>query len=108
MTELITLDYLVLDKMLDDMESIETILSMLNHPEFGGLARNEGQLFTPREVEVSLRRLIAAGLIWRMYWEQPKGPWHIFNAPSADIDDDWFDLTEPGRAISLEWQARQA
>ena len=67
MTELITLDYLVLDKMLDDMESIETILSMLNHPEFGGLARNEGQLFTPREVEASLRRLIATGLIRRMY-----------------------------------------
>ena len=108
MTELITLDYLVLDKMLDGMESVETILSMLNHPEFGGLPRNEGQLFTPREVEASLRRLIAVGLIRRMYWEQPRGPWHIFNAPSADIDDDWFDLTEPGRAISLEWQARQA
>ena len=43
MSELITLDYLVLDKMLDGMQSVETILSMLNHPEFGGLARNDGQ-----------------------------------------------------------------
>jgi hypothetical protein len=107
-TKLSTIDYLVLDKMLDDMESIETILSMLNHPEFGNLSENHGRLFTDGEVEASIRRLLTLRLVKRMDWEQPKGPWHIFDSPSANIADDWFDLTEQGRSISLDWQKRQS
>jgi hypothetical protein len=105
-TELSTLDYYVLDAMMDLIQSVETIVGSLNHPEFGWAKKQAP--FTRELVGEIVIRLVSAGLVERfMRDEMSRGSL----IPHQDvvrgtIGGDWFGLTKLGRATCEDWQDR--
>jgi hypothetical protein len=88
-----SIDRFVLSALLDNAESVETILD-----------NQGGAAFHSDDVVSSLRRLIAIGLVDRVEFNQENKTWSRFKEVSADIQKDWFDLTEPGRTRAVEQQ----
>jgi hypothetical protein len=94
MTEMPILDRkckIVLQSLLDDTESIETILD--NHPLF--LELNNGKLITTEEVEAALITLVSANLVETTKWDSKIERFVVTEI--AFTREHWFRLTSQGR-----------
>jgi hypothetical protein len=100
-------DYVVLDAIADDLESLEIILSRVNHPEFGWQGLHGNVEFTRAEVVAALFRLIRDGLAEACsYSERDRalvnlGPRVL---PSGELDEHWFVITPHGRMAHEAWK----
>ena len=107
MRELTVREYFVMGPLLDDIESVETILTLVNHPDVFAMKDMKRESFSAAEVKTILKRLTADGLVKRVAFDQQKKTWKVFHNTSRNIQNDWFDLTERGRSISLQWLEKQ-
>jgi hypothetical protein len=92
--ELSSVDHFVLNALLDDVESAESILVHGELPD---------SPFTTEEVEESLRRMLLAGLVVRVEFDQESKLWQKFDDYKKH---EWFDLTEEGRSVALQNSAK--
>lgn len=96
----------------DDVESVESVLSLLNKPGNDGFTLEWGRCFAREEVEGGLRRLIRLG--WAVPYS-PLGPEGRLSPMDKAaifgmhcIDSLWFGLTEEGRRHHNIWAQTQA
>ena len=91
----------------DDIESIETILRMLNHPYESSWRATRGAAFTEQEVRTALTSLIAAGLVRPCAERPPSGECGPILASHIDTEyrwaDLWFHLEMAGREAVHRW-----
>jgi hypothetical protein len=93
-SELTIIDCFVLNSLLDDVESADSI----SGPYEGVPSR-----FTVQEIEESLKQLVASRLVERVEFDQKSKTWERF----ADYKKShWFDLTKEGRAVALQSSAK--
>ena len=93
-SELNSVDYFVLNALLDDIESADSIFG-----HWEGVSSRP----TLQEIEESLQKLIAHRLVDRVEDNQETKTWDRF---SDYKKDHWFDLTEKGRAVALQNSAK--
>ena len=92
--ELTSVDYFVLNALLDDVENADSIFG----PYEGVPSR-----FTVQEIEESLKKLVASRLVERVEFDQESKTWERF----ADYKKGhWFDLTKEGRTVALQSSAK--
>ena len=100
-------DYVVLDAIADDLESIEIILNRVNNAEFGWRELHRNAEFTRDEIVSSLFRLIRDGLAEACSYSEPDralvslGPRVL---PSNELDEHWFVITPHGRMAHASWE----
>lgn len=91
----------------DDIESIDTILRLLNHPYESSWRATRGAAFTEEEVRVALKPLIAAGLVTPCAERLPSG--ECGPIPASHVGTEypwaalWFHLEPTGREAVHRW-----
>lgn len=100
------IDYLVLDSLADDIESLEQILPSVERAvTLWRIDPSDGH-FTRSEIILSLTRLVAEKLIEALALN-PDGrsmsPCGSGVQPQGNYDDYWFQLTPHGRIVHSDW-----
>jgi len=102
-----TIDYVVLDALADDLESVETILRRTNHEEFGWRRLQDGRSFTRDEVVAALLRLIRDDLVEACAHSEADSALVGIGSralPSGNLDEFWFVITPHGRMTHSSWE----
>ena len=103
-------DYVVLDSIADDLESLEIILNRVNDPQSGWRELHGNTEFTRDEILAALFRLVRDGLAEACsYSERDRalvslGPRVL---PSGELDEHWFVITPHGRMAHAAWEPTQ-
>ena len=87
---------------MDDIEGWEDILRLLNNPNVDYLEENEGKRFTEREVRSSLRRLLDAGLVDALGYDERTKQLQDVHLLDRPLESCWFRLTASGRERALK------
>jgi len=100
------IDYLILDSLADDIESLQQILSSVERAvDLWHITPSDKQ-FTRPEIILSLTRLVAEKLIEVVALNpdgQSMSPCGLGVQPQGNFDDYWFQLTPHGRIIHSDW-----
>jgi len=102
-----TVDYVVLDTVADDLESIDNILHRTNHEEFGWRKLRDGRSFTREELVAALLRLIRDDLVEACAYSEADRALVGMGSrvlPSGDWDALWFRITPHGRISHGSWE----
>ena len=100
-------DYVVLDTIADDLESLEIILNRVNSPEFGWRTLHNDSDFTREEILAALFRLIRDGLAEACSYSEHERALVSLGArvlPAGELDDHWFVITPHGRMAHAAWE----
>ena len=100
------LDLCVLDTLANDLESLEDVLRLLNHPTVGWQHLNGQRDFTREDAVAALLRNIRDDLVEACVYD----PEHTAlvgsgsgRIPDGSLDDVWFRLTDRGRIVHGNW-----
>jgi hypothetical protein len=99
------IDYYVLDALANDIESVEDIMRLVNHPDVGWAAEG-GQPMTRSDILAALPRLVRDKLT-QVYVpsattsEMEALP--IGRLPSAPLESCYFGMTVQGRMVHANW-----
>ena len=95
----------------DDIENLDSILSMLNSPDESSWRASRGAAFTDAEVREALVGLIADGLATPCAEQAPS--WRCSPIPAAHVGTEhpwdalWFHLEPAGRDAVARWWATE-
>lgn len=100
------IEYIVLDALANDVESVEDVVRLANHPEIGWTDLVGGPILEFSVVQ-ALPRLIEEGLV-RAYTLDATGN-HLADLvvgmrPRVPLEECYFGLTAQGRAIHAAWE----
>jgi hypothetical protein len=99
-------DYYVMDALANDIESIEHLLHLTNHPDMGWRTEHGGPI-TREDVVPSLLRLIRDGLV-RSYIPSASEPeleeCALGVTPTSNWDDCYFGLSAHGKVVHASWE----
>jgi hypothetical protein len=91
------IDYLVLDILLDDIESPSDIRRVLNTQDAGFLRENNNMHFSQQDVEASLGRLLDERLVIPLVFSSSTAQLEELDRLDFPIRECWFKLTPKGR-----------
>lgn len=100
------IDYIVLDALANDIESVDDIVRLANHPAIGWTDLVGGPV-AEASVLLALPRLIGDGLV-RAYTLDASGH-QLEDAPvgarsPAPLEECYFGLTAEGREVHARWE----
>lgn len=96
-SELQRIDLLVIDVLMDGIESLEDIVRLLNNPILNYAEINDGQPFYRDEVSTSVLRLCEHGYVDPMTFTDDKLVIRPVSTIDKPIGEYWFRLTQKGR-----------
>jgi hypothetical protein len=105
-----TLDFVVLDALVDDLENIEQILGRANHATEGWRELKHGGEYAKEDVVPALLRLIRDDLVEACRYSGPERalvPIGRSVLPSGDLADFWFQITPRGTLVHSSWRPDQ-
>ncbi|GLC24610.1 hypothetical protein [Roseisolibacter agri] len=100
------IDYIVLDALANDLESVEDILRLANHPEIGW-ADLAGGAVAEFSVLLALPHLMEDGLVQAYVLDADEGHLEelpVGTQPSVSLDECYFGLTPQGRLVHASWE----
>lgn len=96
------IDYLILDILLDDIDSPEDILRLMNNPDAGFLQENSSQPFSSIEIEEGLSRLLDRRLVVAMEYSDRTSQLEELDKLKQHMSECWFKLTPLGKEEALK------
>lgn|SRR5690606_37032703 len=101
------IDYVVLDALANDIESLEDILRILNSSSELGWRDLHPEEFTRAEVVPAIVRAVRDGSIMACHFSEDENA--LVDAgegvlPPGSLDDLWFRLTLKGRLLLQAWE----
>jgi hypothetical protein len=100
------IDYIVLDALANDLESVEDIERLANHPEIGWTDLAGGPV-AEFSVLRALPRLIEDGLVQAYILDAGGGQLAglpVGAQPSVPLEECYFGLTPQGRLVHASWE----
>ena len=99
------IDYLVLDAVADDVESLEQIIPSLDRAIRLWVIDMRDDRFSREEVAISIARLIRERLIEAVATNSDltMSPIGEGVQPGGTLDDYWFQITPRGRMVHSDW-----
>jgi len=100
------IDYLILDSVADDVESLEQIVPSLSRAISLWEINVPGGLFDRDEIALSITRLVRDKLIEVVVAnadENTMSPIGEGVQPEGNLDDYWFQMTGRGRIVHNDW-----
>ena len=105
------IEFLVLDALANDIETIEQILDLLNHDAVGWRGANGGRLFGRSDVVAPLLKIVREGLV-EAFELAPSGSslttLGVGVLPPSSLEAYWFGLTPAGRLVHTNWDPPSA
>jgi hypothetical protein len=94
----------VLDALSNDIESIESILSLINSDEYGW-KNVVGRAFVDKEIKHSLKRLIDKKWVNLLVYD-PRLAMAVKSVTDSieAHEETWFQMTDLGRTVWMEWE----
>jgi hypothetical protein len=100
------IDYLILDSVADDVESLEQIVPSLGRAISLWEINPPGGRFSREEIALAITRLVRDKLIEVFApnaADNTMSPIGEGVQPSGNLDDYWFQITGRGRMVHSEW-----
>ena len=101
------IEFLVLDALANDIETLDAILALLNHDTVGWRADNGGRPFGRDDVVAPLLKNVREGLVEAFELAPSDQSLRALGRrvlPGSSLDDDWFALTPAGRVVHTNWE----